>query len=74
MVKHLLVAFCLFACSPGLQDPCSPEALTAQAGAIVTECKLRREAECKGYDVLDECPLIQECDARLDRVGAKCHD
>lgn len=54
--------------------PCSPEVLSAEAAAIVTECKLRRPAECAKYDVLDECPLMSECDARIDRVGINCHD
>lgn len=72
MVKTLLAALVMLGCSGALQDPCSAETLSAEAGAIVAECKLRRPAECKGFDVLDECPLIQECDARLDRVGAQC--
>lgn len=68
------VALFLASCSAGIPKPCSTETLTAEAGAIVAECKLRRPVECKAYSVLDECPLIQECDSRLDRVGAGCHD
>lgn len=72
MVKIVLAALLALGCSGALSDPCSPEVLTAQAGAIVAECKARRASECKGYDVLDECPLIQECDSSLDKVGASC--
>lgn len=73
MVKIVLAALLAFGCSGALSDPCSVDVLSAQTGAIVAECKARRPSECKTYDVLDECPLIQECDARLDRVGATCH-
>lgn len=73
MVKIVLAALVAIGCSGALSDPCSAETLSAQTAAIVAECKARRPSECKGYDVLDECPLIQECDARLDRVGASCH-
>ncbi len=70
-MRRLLLAFALLGCA-SFQNPCSPEVLTAQAASIVAECKARRASECKGYDVLDECPLMQECDSRLDKVGAQC--
>ncbi len=72
-MKLALAALLAIGCS-GLPEPCSEEGIAAQIAPIVAECKLRREAECKNYDVLDECPLMQECDSRLDRVGAGCHD
>ncbi len=74
MHKLILAALLAIGCSAAIPEPCSLEALSAQAGAITAECKLRRKAECKGYDVLEECPLIQECDSRIDRVGAGCND
>lgn len=74
MVKIVLAALVAIGCSAALPGPCSLEYLSAQSGAIVAECKIRREVECKGYDVLEECPLARECDARIDQVGAGCHD
>jgi hypothetical protein len=59
-------------CSAGIPEPCSTEYLAAQHSAIVAECQARKRVECKDYDVLDECPLAQECDSRIDRVGAGC--
>lgn len=72
MVKIVLAALLAIGCSGVLSDPCSADVLMPQTAAIVAECKARRASECKGYDVLDECPLIQECDARLEKVGASC--
>lgn len=64
----------LAACASGLENPCSEASVAAQLSAITAECKLRKQSECKGYDVIDECPLARECDDRIDHVGAGCHD
>ena len=75
MVKTCLALILLaLGCSSAVPEPCSTEYLSAQMGAIVAECKLRKKVECKDYAVIEECPLAQECDSRIDRVGADCHD
>lgn len=73
LLKIMLAPLLAIGCSGALSDPCSAETLGAQTAAIVAECKARRESECKDFASLDDCPLIQDCDARLDKVGASCH-
>jgi hypothetical protein len=68
------LALVLLVSCGGHRGPCAPETLSAQAAAIAAECKLRKQTECANYDVIDECPLAQECDGRIDRVGVNCHD
>jgi len=73
MVKTLLALVLITACAP-IAAPCSEATIAAELSAVTAECKLRKQTECKGYDVIDECPLAQECDSRIDHVGADCHD
>lgn len=73
-MRWLFTALILASCAAGLDNPCSEASVAAQLSAITAECKLRKKSECKGYDVIDECPLARECDSRIDRVGSDCHD
>lgn len=74
MKISLAVFLMLIGCSSALSDPCSPEYMSAQGAAIAAECKARRATECKDYDVIEECPLITECDARAEAIGKGCFE
>lgn len=67
-VALLLAAFgvgCSAVPYPKTVAPCSDEALAA----IVLECRARKLTECSG--MTDEsCPLIAECDQRIDQWEA----
>lgn len=73
-MRWLLLLLAIGCSSNPLSDPCSEASIAARLAPVVAECNLRKQTECNGYAVLDECPLASECDARIDRVGANCHD
>ncbi len=60
----VLVALLLLGCAgvpKKVAGPCGDAALAA----LVAECKARKSYECKGLSN-ENCPLIQECDRRID--------
>lgn len=61
---YVLAALCLgcaTASGASVAGPCGDAALAG----IVTECRARKVVECKGIPD-EQCPLIKECDARID--------
>ena len=69
----LAVLFALIGCS-SVPTPCSESYMAAQGAALAAECKARRAVECKDFDVLEECPLMAECDKRADDIGKGCFE
>ncbi len=64
----LLAIICLGCAATSGSTVAGPCGDAALAG-IVTECRARKVVECKGIPD-SECPLIKECDARIDDWGA----
>ena len=65
---YVLAALCVgCAATAGatVAGPCGDTAL----GAIVLECRARKLTECKGMSD-EQCPLIKECDRRIDEWEA----
>ena len=60
--------YSLLLCSSCAAFPSSQasECSETSLGLIVTDCKLKVERECPPDSDLEQCPAVQECDARVE--------